>query len=268
MKKFILFLVLGFVAFDTSAQSQAQVSDQTDNKELISEWIDGNYLVRRYKIKPVGQQSQYDMHYTISASKLSDLTKGNATEIADIDKMMASLKNDTTKHVQRVEIKGYASPDGNLKSNEALALRRAEQFREWLDARYALAAKFNVQLSSEAEPWSACDKAVESSSMSDKSGVLAILNSSIGESQKEQKLKAIPQVWSVFRNQILPAMRRVDMTIYYNADSYVEVRTLIEKPAPQPQQEVASKRCCCDGMVVEDEIIGIIVDMGGRNHRH
>ena len=104
--------------------------------------------------------------------------------------------------------------------------------------------------------------------MSDKSGVLAILNSSIGEAQKEQKLKAIPQVWSVFRNQILPAMRRVDMTIYYNADSYVEVRTLIEKPAPQPQQEVASKRCCCDGMVVEDEIIGIIVDMGGRNHRH
>ena len=251
-----------------SAQSQSNKPNQPDEKVLISEWVDGNYLVRRYKMMRNDSEAKYDIHYSVSASKLSDLTAGNAAEIADIDKMMAALKSDTTKHIQYITITGYASPDGNAQSNKVLAMSRAQKFKDWLDSRFALAAQYKVDVISDVEQWNDCIAAVESSSISDKSGVLTVLNSAMNESQKEQKLKAMPQVWSVFRTQILPAMRRVDMTVYYNTDTYVEVRTLIEKPAMDPEPVVATQKYCCDGAVMEDEIIGIIVDMrdGRRNH--
>ena len=216
MKRFILLAIMVPIAAIVSAQNSDNNPAQPKDMVLVSEWVDGNYLVRRYMIRRIDGEAQYDMHYSVSASKLSDLMKGNAAEIADIDNMMASLKSDTTKHVQRIEIKGYASPDGNKQNNEALAMSRAKRFQEWLDYRYLpWISQYKVQLSAYAEDWADCDNAVQSSGMSDKTAVLAILDSSMTSAQKEQKLKTMPQVWRVFREQILPMMRRVDMTIYY-----------------------------------------------------
>ena len=45
----------------------------------------------------------------------------------------------------------------------------------------------------------------------------------------------------------------------------VEVNTFIEKPKPAPQPKPAPRRECCCGQVVKDDIIGIIVDMGGHD---
>ena len=160
--------------------------------------------------------------------------------------------------ISHIVITGYASPDGNATSNEALAMSRAQEFRTLIESRYGLGSSYRIQVKADAEPWSACDQGVSSSTISDKSKILAILNSSDSDKSKEQQLKAMPEVWSVFRSQILPAMRRVDMNIYYNIDSIVEVRTLIEKPKPAPAP--AKQQCRCVGFV-DDETIGIIVDM-------
>ena len=45
----------------------------------------------------------------------------------------------------------------------------------------------------------------------------------------------------------------------------VEVHTFIEKPKAALQPKPAPRRECCCGQVVEDDIIGIIVDMGGHD---
>ena len=92
-----------------------------------------------------------------------------------------------------------------------------------------------------------------------------ILASSASDATKELQLKRMPQAWNVFRTQILPPMRRVEVNIYYNQDMVVEVHTFIEKPKPAPQPKPAPRRECCCGQVVEDDIIGIIVDMGGHD---
>ena len=62
-----------------SAQSQSNKPNQPDEKVLISEWVDGNYLVRRYKMMRNDSEAKYDIHYSVSASKLSDLTAGNGS---------------------------------------------------------------------------------------------------------------------------------------------------------------------------------------------
>lgn len=257
MKRFFSTLTILFL---TATLSYAQEQHNKQDSTLISERTEGNYLIRQYKISGKDDEAQYTLKYSIAASKLPSLTAGNISELVDLDEMVAKLKQDSLMRVSHIEITGYASPDGNAVSNEKLALSRAEQFSTMLKERYALPSTYNVQIKADAEHWSDCDKAVQESSIGDKAKVLAILNSSASEASKEQELKALPKAWSVFRTEILPAMRRVEMTVYYNTDRIVEVRTFIEKPQPQPEPQVAQRRCSCDGFV-DDVTIGIIVDM-------
>ena len=257
-----LFLVFAAAAYANTGES---ASIQKTDTTMLSEKIEGNYLVRRYKVIRDNDDAQYSLKYSVAASNLSALTGGNATELADLDRFIEGLKRDTSLHVRRIVITGYASPDGNPESNKALALSRAQKFRELLDSRYGLSTAYNVSVDSDAESWSECEEAVAKSSIADRARVEEILASSASDATKELQLKRMPQVWNMFRTQILPPMRRVEVNIYYNQDMVVEVHTFIEKPKAALQPKPAPRRECCCGQVVEDDIIGIIVDMGGHD---
>ena len=258
---FTLFaLGVGFASAEEIAQPQSDTI-------MLSEKVDGDYLVRRYLVRHNSAEAQYQLKYSISASRLSNLIAGNDEELAALDKFMAEIKQDTSIHVQRIEIVGYASPDGNQRNNETLAMSRAQKFRALIDSRYDASVAYKVQLTSAVEPWQACDGGVEASTLGDKQKVLAILNSAETPQVKETQLKQMPAVWQMLRAEVLPQLRRVDMTIYYNTDTVVELRTLIKKPEAEPEQ-VKQKKCCCP-VIVEDEMIGIIVDMKPpKHHRH
>ena len=257
MKKFYAPLIM-LLACCATTIAHGQQQNMPQDSTLLSESVEGNYLVRRYMIRNSSNEAAYNLSYSIAASKLPSLTVDNVAELVELDEMIAKIKNDSSMRISHIVITGYASPDGNATSNEALAMSRAQEFRTLIESRYGLGSSYRIQVKADAEPWSACDQGVSSSTISDKSKILAILNSSDSDKSKEQQLKAMPEVWSVFRSQILPAMRRVDMNIYYNIDSIVEVRTLIEKPKPAPAP--AKQQCRCVGFV-DDETIGIIVDM-------
>lgn len=226
---------------------------------LLSEWVDGAYLVRRYRIAE-REPMLYTLKYAISVSKLNTLLAGNMEEIEALDKMMADIKADTMMHVQSIDITGFASPDGNAMRNEALALERAQKFRAMLESRYALLSDYDVRVMADAEQWDNCNAAVLNSPIENKQMVLNILDSPATEVAKEQSLKQMPEVWGIFREQILPPMRRVEMVVNYAKDMVVEVRTLINKPQPQPQRVEQRRGCPCEGIVV-DETIGIIIDL-------
>ncbi len=257
-----------FLAFSAAAGTNVageSVTVQRTDTTMLSERVEGNYLIRRYRVSRTGGDAQYSLKYSIAASKLSTLTGGNAGELSDLDSFFDKMKRDTAIRVQRVVITGYASPDGNARSNEALALSRAQKFRELLDSRYGLSSKYRVEVMSDAETWNDCIDAVRASSIADRTRVLEILGSSASDATKELQLKQMPQAWNTLRTQILPAMRRVEVNVYYNTDTVVEVRTLIERPKPQPKPQSQPQRSCCCGQVIEDESIGIIVDMGGHD---
>ena len=257
MKKFYAPLIM-FLAFVVATDAHGQEQDIPKDSTLLSESVEGNYLVRRYMISNSSDEAAYNLSYSIAASKLPSLTVGNVAELVELDELMAKIKGDNSMRISKIDIIGYASPDGNAASNEALAMSRAQEFRTLLESRYGLSSSYDIQVKADAEPWSACDQAVNNSSIEEKAKVLAILNSASSENSKEQDLKAMPEVWRTFRTEILPTMRRVDMTIYYNVDTIVEVRTLIEKP--KPAARATKQQCCCAGFV-DDETIGIVVDM-------
>ena len=267
MKTLYLAIISIFI-FGLNSLSADELPKPQGDTILLSESEQGDYLVRRYLVRHNDDEARYSLKYSISATRLNSLIAGNAEELAELDKFMADIQQDTSIHLQRIEIVGYASPDGNARSNETLALSRAQKFRNMLDSRFNASTRYKVQLSSAVEPWKACDDGVEKSAIADKQKVLDILNLSSTPQSIESQLKAMPTVWSLFRNTILPSLRRVDMTAYYNTDTIFELRTLIEKPEPQPAT-APQKRCSCP-VIVEDEMIGIIVDMhpAKRHHKH
>lgn len=248
-----------------SVEAVGQIQPECDTT-LLSERVEGDYLVRRYKIERSGDEAQYTLHYRIDASQLNQLNEANAEQLMSLEEFLTKLRSDTTINISHIEVVGYASPDGSEAANEALALSRAQKFRALLENRYSLASDYVVKVRADVEPWQACDKAVEGSSLENKQAVLNLLNSSQTPSAKEQQLKRMPEVWSLFRTAILPPMRRVEMVAYYSTDAYVEVRTLLNKPRADATPQL--RRCCPCRAIVVDESIGIIVDMQPEGYNY
>lgn len=261
MKKIYAFIVilLSVTAADGAWAKEQEPRQQSDTT-LLSEQVEGNYLVRRYKIASNDDEAQYTLKYSVSASKLNSILAGNEAELSNLDKMLEEVKSDENMHIKRIDITGYASPDGNAMANDALALSRAQKFRSMLESRYALMSNYVIRVMSDAEQWDDCNESVLDSSIENKTKVLSIIDSSESEASKEQQLKQMPQVWNVFRTQILPPMRRVEMVVYYDMDRIVELRTLINKPQPAQPQKPQQRMCPCQGVQI-DETIGIIVDL-------
>ena len=104
--------------------------------------------------------------------------------------------------------------------------------------------------------------------MPDRQAVLNILDSKQSPDAKELALKKMPAAWNYMVANILPPLRRVEVTINYDAGNIVEVRKRIAKPAPQPEPRPAfvpvvqtyEQPCPCYE-IIDEGITGIIVEM-------
>lgn len=245
------------VATGASAQRWSAASTSAADSVLLSEKTDGDYLVRRYMVRNQGD-ADYTVRYQINLAKLAPSLDNNTNQLDRLGAFVDRLMRDTLMSVKSVTITGFASPDGTVAFNEALARKRAQDFKNYVDRKYDLSRRYDVTVHSEAEDWEMCRALVAQSSIPDKQTVLNIIDSSRSIEAKEQALKQLPPVWSYMKQHILPPLRRVEMTIDYGSGTVVELRRRIVRPAPAPAPK-PKERCCC--VVVDDSATGIIVEL-------
>lgn len=238
-------------AAGATAQMAVKTAGPAADTVMMSEKMEGDYLVRRYVIRSM-DDVDYSIHYRISVAKLNAALKGNTQALSEMNSFVEGLMQDTTRRVCEVIITGYASPDGSVAFNEKLAAQRANDFKAYVDAKYDFSKHFNVTVKSVAEDWKATHAAIAASSIPDRAMVLQIVDGSQAPMAKEQALKRNPAVWNYLAEQILPPMRRVEVMIGYATDRMVEQRTLVRKPTPAPAP---------DYVVVEENVNGVIVEM-------
>ena len=243
-------------AAQTGTLSAASAPDTV----LLSETVDGDYRVRRLRIRST-DDVDYSIRYRISAATLNAALAGNAGALGELDGFVDGLMQDTLKQVSRIVITGYASPDGPVAYNRALAAQRAADFRTYMDRKYDLSQRYAVTVTSEADDWAMAHAAIASSSVPERAAVLQIVDGSQAPMAKEQALKRLPGVWNYLAREVLPPMRRVEVMIGYDTSRIVEERTLIPRPAPAPapQQD--------DYVVVEEDVSGVIVEMPKKEYR-
>ncbi len=262
--KTLLYTFATALALLVSTAATAQNRGAKVDSVLLSERMDGNYRIRTYRVVSSGD-ADYEVRYRINVATLNAALADNADNLADLDKMLDALLHDSLVHHGRATIVGYASPDGPAAFNNQLAQRRADDFKAYLDRRYDFSSYFTVSTEADAEDWDQCADSVERSQMPNRARVVEIMDSDRSEMAIEQALRAMPAEWNYLKKNILPLMRRVELTIRYNLDRIVAVRTETAPPAPPaPAPRPVEKRCCT---VVDEDITGIIVEIPDHDIR-
>ena len=218
-------------AAGATAQTKSAVPAPAADTVLLSETADGDYIVRRFIVKSRGD-ADYSIRYQINLATLNAALNGNPQELDGLNAFVDNLVKDTLRQVCAVTITGYSSPDGPLKFNEALAAKRAGDFKAYVDRKYDFSKKYKVTVNSVAEDWETCRALVAQSSMPDRQSVLNVIDGKQSSDQKELALKKMPAAWSYLKKNVLPKLRRVELTIGYGAGNIVEQRTMIPKPKP------------------------------------
>lgn len=235
---------------------------------LLSEKTDGDYIVRRFMIRS-RNDADYSIRYQINLATLNAALSGNPKELDELSAFVGDLIQDTSARVQAVTITGYASPDGPVAFNKALATRRTDDFKTYVDRKYGFSNKYKVSVKSVAEDWDMCRALVARSAVPEREAALRIIDSGRTPEQKEAALKAMPATWDYMKETILPPLRRVELTIDYGSGHVVEKRTRIARPKPAPAAVVTPVRNVqpapapqeCECVVVEDVATGLIVEM-------
>ena len=235
-------------AAGATAQTTGRTTTPAADTVLLSERVDGDYLVRTYRIQNT-EDVDYSIRYRISVAKLNAALNGNTAALDELNGFVNGLMQDTTKKVRQVIITGYASPDGPAAYNAKLAMQRATDFKGYVDQKYGFSQKYAVTVNS-------------SSTIPDRAWVLQIIDGTQGPSATEQALKRNAGVWNYLAQEILPPMRRVEVMIDYDTSRIVEQRTLIQRPKPAPKPAPAQ-----DYVVVEENVNGMIVEMPEKEFR-
>lgn len=211
------------------AQTEQRVTKPTPEAKLLSSEVVGSNLISQWLVRESSSgEKDFSIRYQINLSQLVQSFNGNSEELNKLDNFINSITEDETKSITRVDLCGYASPDGVESSNDKLAIARANDCRAYITKKYPSLANITGTTKGIAQPWSATKSAISASSIPDKSSVLSIINSSSSEATIEDKLRDMTAPWDYIIETILPPMRCVEIDISYDNWAVVETITPVE----------------------------------------
>ena len=139
----------------------------------------------------------------------NELNKGELKDWKDRVKQASDAKNQNVS----VEVSAYASPDGGLTLNEALAERREANTTRYLKGELNK-RKIDVPVGAHytAQDWEGFKELVSKSNLQDKDLVLRVLSMYSDPEQREREIKNISTVFRSLADEILPQLRRSRLT--------------------------------------------------------
>jgi len=156
----------------------------------------------------IQELTEADIKFLIQSAELrSKETKSD--EVKALQAAIKDAKNAENKEISKVEVAGYASPDGGMALNEKLAQNRQKVAANFLK-KDLKKNKLNNDIESNitAEDWEGFQKAMENSNMQDKDLVLRVLSMYSDPEEREAQIKNLSAVYGTIAEEILPALRR------------------------------------------------------------
>lgn len=115
------------------------------------------------------------------------------TNAIELDKLKVILCDSTNIDINKIEIVGFASPDGYDAGNELLARARAVAVRGYLYWRYPYLKRIPVTIDYRVVSWDKVVEVVErDKNVPDRNKILSIVGSSSSSQDKTTKLKLLP----------------------------------------------------------------------------
>ena len=156
----------------------------------------------------IQEVQEADIRFLIQQSTL----RKSELKSDDVKNLQAAIKDaDTTenKAINKIEVLGYASPDGGQDLNQKLADARQSKTQEYLQKELKK-AKVDASILSyvTAEDWEGFQKALEASNIQDKELVLRVLSMYTDPEEREAQIKNLSAVFKAIAEDVLPALRR------------------------------------------------------------
>ena len=156
----------------------------------------------------IQELTEADIKFLIQQSSL----RSSETRSDEMKALQAAIKDAQkaeNKEINKVEVAGYASPDGGLALNEKLAENRQKVAANFLknDLKKNKVKK-EIEKNITAEDWEGFQKAMENSNMQDKDLVLRVLSMYTDPEEREAQIKNLSAVYGTIAKEILPELRR------------------------------------------------------------
>lgn len=159
--------------------------------------------------------------------------------ILDIER----IKDEVGRGANKLEIVGYASPEGTTAVNQSISKKRLDAARNYLSKQTGIPLD-SISVRDAGEDWSGLAKAVESSyEGSDREEVLRILrDDSLSQDAKENSLKKLDggRTWQSLIKDQMTDLRRVEVSCITveSEPEAPEIPEIIENEIDIPQEEV------------------------------
>lgn len=170
---------------------------------------DNKSVVTPDKFQRVIQQMQEaDIKFLIQQANLRS-SETKSQQMQDLQTAIKEAAQNERKAINKLEVSGYASPDGGMDLNEKLAGQRQKNAQNFLQQQLKK-DKVNATIASDitAEDWAGFQTLLENSNMQDKELVLRVLGMYTDPEEREAQIKNLSSVYSTIADEILPALRR------------------------------------------------------------
>lgn len=182
--------------------------------------------------EPIKQRNEdYTVHLSFKVGE-SDLLldyMDNATELAQVDKIISDIKTNRFATINHINITGYASPEGNYQNNMKLSENRARAFADYLRNRYQFKPDV-LRVDWRGEDWVGLRKAVSLSSFEYSKQVLKAIDIP-DVNQRKAKIRSLSDgtTYKFLLDKYYPPLRRIEYRLSYVVSfSLDEARELIK----------------------------------------
>ncbi len=168
-----------------------------------------------------------DKHHTESAILYIDYPLGkddiypdykdNRKEIDKIDRILSPLSNNRFSTFERIQVRGYSSPDGPYGENERLAQARSRLFAGYIRDAYDL-PRHRIEVSSVAEDWEGLKELLQQTQPPYADAVLRIIRKYGIFNGREKQLMDLQggMPYKDMLHRFFPKLRRIEVVVEYN----------------------------------------------------
>ncbi len=188
---------------------EMKVADGVISTVKLAKAEDVKPQVTADKFQRIIQETQEaDIRFLIQQTALRN-SELKSEEMANLQAAIKDADTTVNKAINKIEVVGYASPDGEEELNAKLSAARQEKSQKYLQKQLKKAeVDATIESSVTVEDWEGFQKAMEASNIQDKELVLRVLSMYTDPEEREAQIKNLSAVFQTIADEVLPALRR------------------------------------------------------------
>lgn len=173
--------------------------------------------------------------FRVNRTEIDPIYRNNPSELAKIIATINVVRENPDATINRITIKGYASPEGSYKNNIHLSQGRTISLRDYVKSQYSFIDTI-FKTDNEPEDWAGLRDSVSVSILPNRDAILSLIDSDMEPDAKDAAIRArYPRDYKYLLEYVYPALRHSDYTVKYTIREFTDLneirRVMHERPA-------------------------------------